>query len=214
MDMPRKKVLNSTLYPYSITARCINKEWFQIPLNEVWEIMEDYLWLLHYGFNFKIKAFVLMSNHFHLMAQTPDGNLGVGMNYFMRETSRQIGRKAGRINQVYGSRFYRTLINNNHYYTHAYKYIYRNPVEAKIVTSPIDYSFSTLHRLVGRDRLTFPIDHDELLFGNFESTMAWLEEQPTLEDYRLIKTALRKREFKLAKVPSTKKVSRLEVEKY
>jgi putative transposase len=212
--MPRKKVINSSDFPYSISARCLNKEWFKIPLNEVWEIMEDYLYILHHGFNFKIKSFVLMSNHFHLIAQTPDGNLGEGMNYFMRETSKHIGRKAGRINQVYGSRFYRTLITNPHYYNHAYKYIYRNPVEAGLCECVLNYPYSTLNRLTGRGHLHIPIQYDDILFESFDQTIEWLNQKPSEEDYLLIRSALKKREFKLARVPTTKKTSRLEVEKY
>ncbi len=53
--------------PYHITARCINKEWFRLSIPTVWSVMEDYLYLVATAFEIKVRAFVLMSNHFHLI---------------------------------------------------------------------------------------------------------------------------------------------------
>lgn len=210
--MPRKIIPISTEHYYSISARCINKEWFQIPLEDVWKIMEDYLYFLSIGFNFKIKSFVLMNNHFHLIVKTPDGNLSEGMRYFMRETSRHIAKGSGRINQIYGARFYRSLISTNHYYTHAYKYVYRNPVEAALVESVLDYKFSTLGRLLGKGPLNIPIEYDEILFDskNIQETLNWLNTTPTRENYKIIKTALRKSEFYIPRDKVTKYKNPLE----
>ena len=47
-----------------------------------------------------------------------------------------MNRLAGRINQVYGSRFHRSLILDYQYYQSAYKYVYRNPVKAQICLKP------------------------------------------------------------------------------
>jgi putative transposase len=208
--MPRKNVPVSSEFPYSINARCINKEWFQIPLEDVWDIMEDYLYFLHIGFGFKIKSFVLMSNHFHLIAQAPLNNLSEGMRYFMRETSRQIGKKANRINQVYGSRFYRSLITKNHHYLHAYKYVYRNPIEAGLSNCVTSYPYSTLNRLVGKGPLNIPIEYDHILFDSFDSTIAWLNQSPSLENHEAVRKAMRKTEFSFATDSKTKKVHILE----
>lgn len=212
--MPRKVVPILAEFPYSISARCINKEWFSIPLDEVWKVMEDYLYFLSFAFNFKIKSFVLMSNHFHMIVQAPNGNLSEGMNYFMRETSRVIGKKAGRINQIYGGRFYRSMIKTNHYYSHAYKYIYRNPVEAGISSCVLDYPYSTLYRMVKKGEFFIPVEYDNLLFDEFQSTLEWLNEAPSIEDYQVIKNALRKSEFKLPKDINSKKTHKLESERY
>lgn len=213
--MPRKKVPLSPDHYYSITARCINKEWFSIPLSEVWKIMEDYLYFVSFGFNFKIKSFVLMSNHFHLILQAPDGNLSEGMRYFMRETSRQIGRESGRINQVYGSRFYRSMITSYHYYMHAYKYVYRNPVEAGICSSVVDYPYSTLNRILGRGILHIPLVQDEILFGSdLNLTLDWLETAPKPEEYESVRKALKKGIFSLPRDPITKKKNTLEYTRY
>lgn len=155
-----------------------------------------------------------MSNHYHLIALAPDGNLSEGMNYFMRETSRVIGKQARRINQVYGGRFYRSCIKSNHYYSHAYKYIYRNPVEAGICNNVLDYKYSTLNQLLGKNKLFIPVEYDEILFDEFDTTIKWLNEKPSQEHYLLIKNALKKSEFKIAKDSDSKKDHLLELERY
>jgi REP element-mobilizing transposase RayT len=66
--------------------------------------------LINRAYKAEIHAFVLMSNHFHLVVSFPENNMSEAMNYFMRETSRMISRDAGRINQTYGSRYFRSII--------------------------------------------------------------------------------------------------------
>ncbi len=211
--MPRKKYVLDINFPVHISARCINKEWFSLPIDSVWRIMEDYLFLLHHGFGFQIHSFVLMSNHFHMIIRTPQDNLSRGMNYFMRETSRQIGRESNRINQVYGSRYHKTSISNPLYYLHAYKYVYRNPVEAGLASDVCAYPYSTLSGLVGVTNLFIPVCRDDTLFGDFAGTLAWLNSAPTKENRDAIRRGLRKINFTLAK-SSNKGHSALEHSKY
>src|ERR1700722_12532057 len=112
--MPRNPVPFFPQNPYHISARCLNREWFQLPMNTVWSIMEDYLYLVAHVFDLRIHSFVLMSNHFHLLATAPRGNLSEVLLYFMRETSREITRRTYRINQTWGIRNHKTHIGNSH----------------------------------------------------------------------------------------------------
>jgi putative transposase len=171
-----------------------------MPMPEVWEIMSDQLWFIHYAFNIRIYAFVLMSNHFHLIAHAPGANMSEAMAWFMRETSRSITRAAGRINQTYGGRFFRCLIKTNHYYLNAYKYIYRNPVTAGLSSQVETYAFSSLVGLIGLRSIGFPVVEDFTLFDNFEGTLAWLNRKPSQENLEAVRRALKKSEFKLAQV--------------
>lgn len=195
--MARTLPPSSDEYPLHLSARCINKEWFQIPLEEVWEIMENYLYFAAHGYGLKIHAFVLMQNHWHLIAECPNGNLSEAMRYFMRESSRSISRTAGRINQTYGGRFFRCSIRSPHYYLHAYKYVYRNPVKAGLVNLVEQYRFSTLHGLLGFRKMAIPMIEDFTLFSDVEGTINWLNRTPTEEDTQAVRKALRRPGFKL-----------------
>jgi putative transposase len=189
-----------SFYPYHISARCINKDWFKIPTEDVWDIMSNYLFFLKHGFNFEIINFVLMSNHFHLIVKTPEANLSQGMNYFMRETSRSITMLSNRINQTYGSPYHWSLIKNENYFRHAYKYVYRNPVEAGLSLRVEDFRYSTLQIKLGLCKDIIPVVEDCLLFDSAPETLLWLNEKyPDESAITLIKSALKKREFKSAK---------------
>lgn len=187
----------STEFPYHITARCVNKENFPIPLQDVWTIMEDYLFFISHAYKIEIISFVLMSNHFHMIARSPLGNISEAMNYFMGETSRHIARQSKRINQIYGGRFHRTLIDDPYYLHHVYKYVYRNPCEAGITERPHDYRFSTLFLKIGRGRFSFPIEVDSLLHSDFTRCLNWINESPVETDSEVIRNALKKKKFEV-----------------
>lgn len=115
----------------------------------------------------------------------------------MKETSRNIAQMSGRINHVYGARYHKSLIRNDLYFSHAYKYVYRNPVEAEICSDVRDYPFSTLNGLVGLSKIIVPLECDDLLFNSPEQTLAWLNTAPDESDVEIIRRALKKAEFSI-----------------
>ncbi len=195
--MPRKIVPVSMTNPYHISARCLNKEWFKIPLPYVWRVYSDYLFFIHHAYNVEIFSFVLMNNHFHLLAGFPEGNIGKSMNYFMRETSKVIGEMCGRINQLYGAPYHKCMIDTYHYYLHAYKYIYRNPVQAGLVKNVEEYPFSTLNGLLGQSKIWIPIEEDLTLFNDVEDTLKWLNRTYEKGHLDAVASALRHSVFSL-----------------
>jgi Transposase and inactivated derivatives len=187
--------------PYHITARSINREWFSIEMVAVWKIMTTHLQFIHRAYNIRILAFVLMNNHFHMIAQAPNGNLSEAMRFFMSETGRDLRRYTLRINRVFGSRFHRSLLLSPHYYLHAYKYVYRNPVEAGLVKNVEDYPFSTLPGLLGNSRLDISIC-DDLNWENLgarQATLDWLNQEPNKLDWERVAKGLSRSEFKLSR---------------
>lgn len=163
--------------------------------------MSLYLSFMHYSTGTKIHSFVLMRNHFHLVASFPNANLSEALSYFKGETSRRISSAAGHINQIYGSRSFRSQITNYHHYMNVYKYVYRNPVEAKVCAEVESYQFSTLNSLLGGSPIYFPVAEDTLLFesGSIVQNLNWLNAAPKPEHYESMRKALRREVFKLAK---------------
>jgi len=160
--------------------------------------MTDNLHFLTFAFDVKIHSFVLMSNHFHLLISTPKANLSEAMNYFMRETSKEINRISGHKNQIFGGRYSRTSITSQFYFGHAYKYVYRNPVTAGIVDKCEKYPFSTLHGLLGQSRICVPTIEDTFLYGNgrVEEVLMWLNTAPTQINYEIFKMSLKRKTMK------------------
>ncbi len=195
--MARAHTILQSQYPYHVGARCINQEWFSLPMDFVWEVMCEHLHFIHHAFGVHILAFVLMDNHFHLLIYTPRANLSEAMAWFMRETSRTLTRAGNRINQTYGGRYYRCVISTHHYYLNAYKYLYHNPVHAGICSNVLDYPYSTLPGLLGHQKLVIPVRHDDTLFNDLDGTIRWINKRPTQENWETVGRALHRKEFKL-----------------
>lgn len=213
--MPRKPFQTCSESYYHLSARCNNGDWFDQPLEIVWDTMSRYLHFLHFAFGVRIKSFVLMANHFHLIARFPEGNISAAMLYFMRETSKAIAKQDQRINHVYGGRFFRSRITNDHHLSHVYKYVYRNPVEAGVVTRAEDYRFSTLNGVLGRAHLLIPLECDVYLFtyGPWPA-LHWLNHQPEDSARLCIKRALKHPLFRIAEPRSKRTPHPLETYLY
>jgi len=176
--------------------------------------MEDYLFFIHHAYEIEICAFVLMSNHFHLLVQSPQANLSQAMHYFMRETSRRIAYDARITNHLYGSTYHPTLIRGPHHYLSAYKYVYRNPVRAQLCEKVEDYPFSTLAGLLGQQKLNIPMAEDRTLFRSVECTLEWMNTEPQPEHTEEIQRALRRPEFTHSKIGPSRKPHDLESSRY
>ena len=209
--MPRKRFIRSDSYPYHIVSRSNNREWFYIPIEEFWRILVSVLALDPVSSKLKIHALVLMSNHFHLLASSVDGNLGEPMEYLLREVCRRVNQVAGRQNHVFGGPYKWSLITNTSYYLLCLKYIYRNPVSAHICEKVEEYPFSTLKALHQPNIFPFSIHPwrwagDWLKWGDFQALLGWLNTPYPfgLSDY--VKSASRYRVFTLPKSRTTRKV--------
>ncbi|MEZ4870847.1 MAG: transposase [Bdellovibrionales bacterium] len=145
INMPRRIVELSDFFPYHICARSNNREWFDLPLDYVYGIYANVMAKTIDKYSLECHGFVLMSNHFHFLATTPKANLSSAMRYFMTESSRGIARASNRINRIYGSRYHWTILREPTHYAYALKYIYRNPIEAKIVKDIGFYRWITIN---------------------------------------------------------------------
>lgn len=181
-------------------------------MDTVWDIFSDYLFYLNRSFEVKIHAFVLMSNHYHLILSTPKLNLSEAMMNFVREVSRELNHHGNRINRTFAGRFFRSHIGTYHYYMNCYKYSYLNPIKAGLAEKVEVYKYSTLSGLLGNSFLQIPVEEDQLLFsGNLQRNLNWLNNIPSDEDLESIRLALKKKSFKLRKNASNQP-NRLETE--
>mgnify|MGYP003390198758 CR=1 FL=1 len=142
--MLRKAIERSKTNFYHITARSNNKEFFYLPILNVWEIIIRKLSSLQSQYDLKIAAFVLMNNHFHLLLLNPKEDIYRIMYFFMKEVTLEIQKCTGRINKIFGARYKGTMIDNYGYLVNVYKYIYRNPIEVGLCDKAELYPYSTL----------------------------------------------------------------------
>ncbi len=125
------------------------------------------------------------------------------MNYFLREVSKEIGRVSGRINRIFGARYHWSLITYGIYYSHAYKYVFRNPVEAGLSSRVEEYPFSTVRnelQFAATEMPTQPqADFETFLPQSLEKRLAWLNHPYRNVQTLLIERGLRRSEFQFPK---------------
>lgn len=197
--MPRRPIIRSNEHYYHLSGRSNNKEFFDLPLDNVWQILSAQLGKLQKKFDLKIAAFVLMNNHFHLLMLTPQEDIDWVMFYFMKDTTKIINKQSGRINRVYGSRYRGCLVENQHYLLNAYKYIYQNPIRAGLSQRAQDYKFSTLNTSI-----LLPFNLEEIVplslqSRNKELESRWINETFTADENSSIRSGLSKPKFQYKK---------------
>jgi len=173
-------------------------------MDQMWEIFSEQLEIVSERYEAMVIAFVLMSNHFHLLVRTPLANLDQIMNYLMRETSRHVGKRAGRINHVFGGRYKSTLIGDERYLYHAYRYVYQNPLAANLVSAAEDYPYSTLSTALGKGTLPFKLRDDLAIKWSpipvaLPKRVKWLNQKYNERERKLVGGALRRVVFSFTK---------------
>ena len=82
-------------------------------------------------YNIKIYSYVLMSNHFHLLIETPFGNLGEFMRHFNITYTRNYNVRHKRAGNLYQGRYKSILVDKESYMSMLSRYIHLNPVKIK-----------------------------------------------------------------------------------
>lgn len=194
--MPRKRFEPNPELNYHITARTHDRLAFRLPMDDVWKLFEDYLYFCGRAFDLKVECFVLMPNHFHLIARSESCRIPDAMGYMLREVSKSINRISGHINQNFGGPYHWSLIRDPYYAACAYKYVYRNPVEARLCRYVEHWPYSTIRGALGQSQLVIPTECGDDLVSSPESHLKWLNEAYKSETNQdLIRKALRRRDF-------------------
>ncbi len=93
--------------------------------------------------NIKIAAYCLMPNHYHLLLQTPEGNLSRCMRHINGVYTQRYNRRNRHDGQLFRGRYKSILLDSDNYLTVLVRYIHRNPLRAGMVTRLEDYAWSS-----------------------------------------------------------------------
>lgn len=191
--MPRPKLIRQNQFPYHVYIRSNNKEWFRLPLYEVWELCYQSMLYALAKCPVVIHSFVLMSNHYHLLVTTPNSDLDKFMEYFNKKLSSEIKKNAQAINHKFANRYKWTMIDNKDYLFNIYRYIYQNPVRKKLCDLCIDYPYSSLR--------FSPLQINKLgiqTHVDYFKHRVWMEEQKGSEFNQTIRLGLRNKYFNVS----------------
>ena len=100
-------------------------------------------------FNWLCHAYCLMSNHYHLMIGTPDGNLSKGMRHLNGVYTQATNRRHRRTGHLFQGRYKAIVVDGDAYLLELGRYIMLNPVRANMVPTPGDYVWSSYRTTVG-----------------------------------------------------------------
>lgn len=91
----------------------------------------------------RVFAWVLMSNHWHLFLRTPQANLSAGMHDLNSGFASRFNRRHKRVGSLYQGRFKAILVEDESHAAGLTRYIHLNPVRAQIASRAEDYIWSS-----------------------------------------------------------------------
>ncbi|MGZ3495008.1 MAG: REP-associated tyrosine transposase [Thermodesulfobacteriota bacterium] len=108
------------------------------------KVNRRYNWLCH--------AYCLMDNHFHLLVETPEGNLSLGMRQLTGVYAQTFNKRHGRIGHLFQGRYKAILIQKDSHLLEVCRYVVLNPVRAHLVEDPGQWRWSSYGATVGREK--------------------------------------------------------------
>lgn len=118
---------------------------------------KKYLFDAREKYSFILHSYTLMTSHYHLIIETPEGNLSKIMHYLNSAYSTYLNIRKQRSGHLFQGRYKSILIDSDSYLLELSRYIHLNPVRAQMVEHPEDYPHSSYASFIGAgDGLTEP----------------------------------------------------------
>lgn len=114
---------------------------FELFLQILSAVCTQYNWIIH--------AYCLMTNHYHLLVETADGNLSKGMRQLNGVFTQTMNRKHNRVGHLFQGRFKAIIVDKDAYLLELSRYIVLNPIRAKMVNSIKEWPWSSWHCTTG-----------------------------------------------------------------
>jgi len=111
----------------------------------------DYLSSATQRYGAIVHAYCLLSNHYHLLLETPAGNLSQIMQHINGAYTTYFNVKRKRSGHLFQGRFKAILVEADEYATELSRYIHLNPVRAGMVARPEEYRWSSYRSYTGQN---------------------------------------------------------------
>jgi len=100
--------------------------------------------------NLIIHAYCLMGNHYHLLIETPDGNLSKAMRDINGNYAQKFNFQHDSVGHLLQGRYKAFLIEKEVYFLEVARYIVNNPVSAGVVDDPAKWQWSSYGATAGQ----------------------------------------------------------------
>lgn len=115
-----------------------DREWFLTILGRVVKV---YRWRVH--------AYVLMGNHYHLLIETPEATLSRGMRQLNGSYTQSFNRRHDRVGHLLQGRFKAILVEKEAHLLELARYVVLNPVRARMTASAGQWRWSSYRATAG-----------------------------------------------------------------
>ncbi len=114
-------------------------------------------------FNWVVHAYCQMTNHYHLLVETVDGNLSRGMRQLNGQYTQHFDRRHGMVDHLFQGRYKAIVVQKETYLLELTRYVVLNPIRARIVRRLENWPWSSYRAVAGLDEGPQWLDTDWLL---------------------------------------------------
>lgn len=114
-------------------------------------------------YNWIVHAYCLMTNHYHLLIETPEGNLSIGMRQLNGIYTQRFNRRHNHVGHIFQGRYKAILVDKDSYLLELCRYIVLNPVRVGMVRRPEEWQWSSYKGTIGKSKDTTCLTIDWIL---------------------------------------------------
>jgi REP element-mobilizing transposase RayT len=153
--------------------------------NEKKDIYKDdhdrktFLDILHHvniRYNWLCHAYCLMGNHYHMLIETPDGNLSIGMRQLNGVYTQAYNRRHRRSGHLFQGRYKAIVLQKDSHLLEVCRYVVLNPVRTGMVEKPEKWKWSSYQATAGRGKSHLCLTTDWIL-GQFDTKRSRAEKR-------------------------------------
>lgn len=100
-------------------------------------------------FHLRLHAYVMMDNHYHLLVETPRGNLSKAVGFLNGVYTQAFNRCHRRVGHLFQGRYKAILVEKDSYLLELSRYIHLNPWRVKNSKDPFSHRWSSLRAYAG-----------------------------------------------------------------
>lgn len=147
---------------YHITARGNERKRVFFAKSD-YDKFKEYLREAQDRYGYLLHCYMLMSNHYHLILDTPNSDISKIMHYINGSYTNYINRRRKRSGHLFQGRYKAVLVDVDSYLLELSRYVHLNPVRARMVKKPEDYTYSSYRSYVSKKKED--IVHTDLILG-------------------------------------------------
>ncbi len=160
--MPRKPRIEFKGAFYHVIVRGNQKQKIFREISD-YDKFHHFLSIYKNRYYYALYAYILMSNHVHLLIETKDSPLSKIMQGINQSYTLYFNRKYGQVGHLFQGRYKAIVCDRDEYLLSLLKYIHNNPVRAEIAETPDQYSWSSHLAYLGESNPHSLVDTDHVL---------------------------------------------------